>query len=109
MIRADRGPFKDNVTVGGTHIHHAVPGMILLIVGAFIGVAAQSDAGWSIVSALLVGVGVQPFSIDDAVVGNTALATTIALAVERPGHRDLRREGEVEARTARVVLPARSP
>jgi hypothetical protein len=57
MIRADRGPFKDNVSASGTHIHHSVPGIILLITGAFMGVAAQSATGWSIVSALLVGVG----------------------------------------------------
>jgi len=57
MIRADRGPFKDNVTAGGTHIHHSVPGIILLITGAFMAVAAQSATGWSIVSAVLVGVG----------------------------------------------------
>ena len=57
MIRADRGPFKDNVTSGGTHIHHSVPGIILLITGAFMGVAAQSATGWSIASAVLVGVG----------------------------------------------------
>ena len=57
MIRADRGPFKDNVTSDGTHLHHSVPGIIALIVGAYIGVAAQDDTGWSIVSALLVGVG----------------------------------------------------
>ena len=57
MIRADRGPFKDDVTSSGTHIHHSVPGIILLITGAYIGVAAQSDTGWSIASALLVGVG----------------------------------------------------
>ncbi len=57
MIRADRGPFKDNVTTGGTHIHHSVPGIILLITGAFMGVAAQSATGWSIASAVLVGVG----------------------------------------------------
>ncbi len=57
MIRADRGPFKDNVTTGGTHIHHSVPGIILLITGAFMGVAAQSASGWSIASAVLVGVG----------------------------------------------------
>src|SRR5215207_9639823 len=57
MIRADRGPFKDNVTKGGTHIHHSVPGIILLITGAYMGVAAQSATGWSIASAVLVGVG----------------------------------------------------
>lgn len=57
MIRADRGPFKDNVTAGGTHVHHAVPGIILLITGAYMGVAAQAAPAWSIVAALLVGVG----------------------------------------------------
>lgn len=57
MIRADRGPFKDHVTSSGTHIHHSVPGIILLITGAYIGVGAQADAGWAVVAALLVGVG----------------------------------------------------
>ena len=57
MIRADRGPFNDNVTASGTHIHHSVPGIVLLITGAYIGVAAQSATGWSIAAALLVGVG----------------------------------------------------
>src|SRR3954451_15802071 len=60
MIRADRGPFKDNVTTGGTHIHHSVPGIILLITGAFMGAAAQSATGWSIASAVLGGVGASP-------------------------------------------------
>jgi hypothetical protein len=57
MIRADRGPFMDNVTAGGTHVHHTVPGTILLITGAYTGVAAQVSTTWSIVAALLVGVG----------------------------------------------------
>jgi len=57
MIRADRGPFKNDVTASGTHIHHAVPGIILLITGAYTGVAAQSALGWSVVAALLVGTG----------------------------------------------------
>ncbi len=34
LIRSGRGPFKDNVTEGGVHVHHAVPGLILLLVGA---------------------------------------------------------------------------
>ena len=34
LIRDGRGPFKNNVTAGGAHIHHAVPGIILLIVAA---------------------------------------------------------------------------
>ena len=35
LIRAGKGPFKDNVSEGGLHVHHAVPGMFLLIIGAF--------------------------------------------------------------------------
>ncbi len=35
LIRDGRGPFRNNVTASGTHVHHAVPGLILLIVGAF--------------------------------------------------------------------------
>lgn len=34
LIRAGRGPFK-NVTPGGVHIHHVVPGVILVIIGGF--------------------------------------------------------------------------
>lgn len=57
LIRAGRGPFKDQATAGGTHVHHAVPGLILLVVGAFLGVA---DPGLAVrcVAGVLVGVGV---------------------------------------------------
>jgi hypothetical protein len=57
MIRADRGPFKNNVSSGGLHVHHAVPGIILLVAGAFTAVAADTDSAWSVVAGLLVGVG----------------------------------------------------
>ncbi|MET0909656.1 MAG: hypothetical protein ABWZ99_09310 [Ilumatobacteraceae bacterium] len=57
MIRADRGPFKNNVSTSGLHVHHAVPGIILLITGAFAALAVDVDSGWSIVAGLLVGVG----------------------------------------------------
>ena len=30
LIRAGKGPFRDNVS-GGLHIHHAVPGIILTL------------------------------------------------------------------------------
>jgi hypothetical protein len=56
MIRAGRGPFRDNVSESGLHIHHAVPGIILLTVGAFTAVGTN-ETGWTIVAALLVGVG----------------------------------------------------
>ena len=57
MIRAGRGPFKDNVSSSGLHVHHAVPGIILLVTGAFTAVAVGSDTGWAIPAALLVGIG----------------------------------------------------
>src|SRR5262249_19110964 len=50
-------PFKDNVTEGGLHIHHAVPGIILLVIGAFMAVAVDTDSPWAIAAALLVGAG----------------------------------------------------
>jgi hypothetical protein len=57
MIRAGRGPFHDNVSSSGVHIHHAVPGIILLITGAFMAVATTTSSDWTIVAALLVGIG----------------------------------------------------
>jgi len=56
MIRAGKGPFRDNVSDSGLHVHHAVPGIILLVVGAFVAVGTHSDA-WTIVAAVLVGMG----------------------------------------------------
>jgi hypothetical protein len=45
MIRDGRGPFRNQVTAGGTHIHHCVPGIILLITGAFTAVGDWSGEG----------------------------------------------------------------
>ncbi len=55
LIRAGHGPFR-NVSHGGVHVHHAVPGIILLITGAAIAVAAQTYL-WANVAAVMVGVG----------------------------------------------------
>ena len=58
MIRAGKGPFHDNVSDSGLHVHHAVPGIILLVIGAFLAVGTgASDTAWDVVAALLVGVG----------------------------------------------------
>src|SRR5262245_25500951 len=58
MIRAGKGPFHDNVSTSGLHVHHAVPGILLLVAGAFIAVGTSgSGSGWATVGALLVGVG----------------------------------------------------
>jgi hypothetical protein len=56
LIRAGRGPFKNNVTDGGLHIHHAVPGVILLVAGAFLAVGATTEP-WSSIAGITVGVG----------------------------------------------------
>lgn len=57
MIRAGSGPFKNNVSDDGVHIHHAVPGVILLVTGAFAAVATDNSSVWSVVAGILVGIG----------------------------------------------------
>jgi hypothetical protein len=56
-IRAGRGPFKDNVSKSGMHIHHAVPGIILLVAGAFMSVATGAEHPWAEISAVMIGIG----------------------------------------------------
>ena len=56
MIRDGRGPFR-NVTAGGTHVHHSVPGVILLMIGAFTAVGEVRTTGWLSFSAIAVGIG----------------------------------------------------
>src|SRR6202167_3611741 len=56
MIRDGRGPFR-NVTAGGTHIHHSVPGIILLIIGAFTAIGGPGSLGWMSFAAVAVGTG----------------------------------------------------
>ena len=55
-IRAGRGPFKDNVSASGLHVHHAVPGIILLIVGALMAVGTSARP-YIEIAGVLVGVG----------------------------------------------------
>ena len=40
MIRAGRGPFG-NVSSGDVHIHHVIPGIVLLGIGGLIGLASS--------------------------------------------------------------------
>lgn len=56
LIRAGRGPFRNNVR-GGVHIHHAVPGLILTVAGAFGSVAADGASPGAEISAIAIGVG----------------------------------------------------
>ncbi|MET8955297.1 hypothetical protein ACWEO4_14955 [Streptomyces sp. NPDC004393] len=55
LIRAGRGPFG-NVSAGGVHIHHVVPGVVLVVVGGFGALASRHGPG-SGVCAVLFGVG----------------------------------------------------
>jgi hypothetical protein len=57
MIRDGRGPFRNQVTASGTHIHHSVPGIILLIIGAFTAVGGPGSLGWRSFAAVAVGIG----------------------------------------------------
>jgi hypothetical protein len=56
LIRDGRGPFR-NVTAGGTHVHHSVPGIILLMIGAFTAIGGPGTLGWLSFSAIAVGIG----------------------------------------------------
>src|ERR1700677_2354188 len=57
MIRDGRGPFR-NVCADGTHIHHSVPGIILLIIGAFTAIGGPAGSlGWICFAAVAVGTG----------------------------------------------------
>ncbi|MER5728359.1 hypothetical protein ABT084_08370 [Streptomyces sp. NPDC002138] len=56
MIRAGKGPFR-NVTPGGLHVHHAVPGVILMTVGGFTGSAAGRTGWGASLAAVVFGMG----------------------------------------------------
>ncbi|MFJ6779413.1 hypothetical protein [Streptomyces yangpuensis] len=56
MIRAGRGPFK-NVTPGGLHIHHVVPGVILVIIGGFGAIGSAGHSFGAALSAVIFGLG----------------------------------------------------
>jgi hypothetical protein len=56
MIRAGRGPFRDNVSASGTHVHHAVYGIVLLILGALVAVGSAGPP-YHELAAIAVGVG----------------------------------------------------
>ncbi|MFG2191233.1 hypothetical protein [Streptomyces sp. NPDC048639] len=57
MIRAGRGPFR-NVSPGGLHIHHVVPGIILTVIGGFGVIGGYGHGFGSGLSAVLFGMGV---------------------------------------------------
>ncbi|MGW7101465.1 hypothetical protein [Streptomyces sp. NPDC054838] len=56
LIRAGKGPFR-NVSPGGLHIHHVVPGVILVIIGGFGSIASGRGGFGALASAVLFGLG----------------------------------------------------
>jgi hypothetical protein len=46
-----------NVSVGGTHIHHLVWGILLLLFFGWIGIAVDPDSPWREVAAVMFGIG----------------------------------------------------
>ena len=57
MIRAQVSWWPGNVSVGGTHIHHLVWGILLLLVSGYIAVALDPHSPWREVVAVLFGIG----------------------------------------------------
>ncbi|KOT91653.1 membrane protein [Streptomyces sp. NRRL F-5755] len=57
LIRAGKGPFR-NISPGGLHIHHVVPGVVLMVVGGFTALAGGRHGYGSGIAAVLFGMGV---------------------------------------------------
>lgn len=56
MIRAGKGPFR-NITPGGVHVHHVVPGVVLSVVGGFGAVAGGKHGFAAGACAVVFGIG----------------------------------------------------
>ncbi|MCX3061991.1 hypothetical protein [Streptomyces beihaiensis] len=56
LIRAGRGPFR-NISPGGLHVHHVVPGIVLMTVGGFTVIAGGRHGFGSAVAAAVFGAG----------------------------------------------------
>lgn len=56
LIRAGKGPFKDNVSQDGVHVRHAVYGIFALLAGAVMNTAAESSV-FRVLGAILIGAG----------------------------------------------------
>jgi hypothetical protein len=57
MIRAQVSWWPGNVQVGGTHIHHLVWGILLLLVNGYVGVAIHPGDPWRDIVAVGFGIG----------------------------------------------------
>ncbi|GGP54113.1 hypothetical protein ACX9I7_07965 [Streptomyces sp. L500] len=56
LIRAGKGPFR-NIRPGGLHVHHVVPGVVLMVVGGFAAVAEGRHGFGAALAAVLFGMG----------------------------------------------------
>lgn len=57
MIRAQVSWWPGNVKVGGTHIHHLVWGILLLLICGYIAIAIAPESPWRDVVAVFFGIG----------------------------------------------------
>jgi hypothetical protein len=57
LIRARVSWWPGNVEVGGTHIHHLVWGILLLLIAGYVGVAIAPPSPWHEIVTILFGVG----------------------------------------------------
>ena len=57
LIRARVRWWPGNVQVGGTHIHHLVWGILLLLITGYVGVAIAPASPWKEIVAVLFGIG----------------------------------------------------
>jgi hypothetical protein len=57
MIRAQVKWWPGNVEVGGTHIHHLVWGILLLLVCGYVAISIDPESPWREIIAVLFGVG----------------------------------------------------
>lgn len=56
MIRAGKGPFQ-NVSAGGTHIHHVIPGLVILLIGGILALGSGERGLWRQVAGVMFGMG----------------------------------------------------
>ena len=57
LIRAQVSWWPGNVEVGGTHVHHLVWGILLLLTAGYIGVTVAPDSPWHEILAVVFGIG----------------------------------------------------
>jgi hypothetical protein len=57
LIRAQVSWWPGNVNVGGTHIHHLVWGILLLLIVGYVGVTVAPPSPWHEIIAVLFGIG----------------------------------------------------